>query len=156
MVNREGSKERFKKTRCLYYKQTLICCLGVCVFSFVLCLLNYFYWYRNGWSDEGLVTLLDLALRTLAWDAVCVYFRPQLFNSGRPKYPFLLRVWWGLYLFISCYGLVIDVVFYRKHVNLHVQYLVSDVVSVVTGLFLCYVGFFWKNEGEDAILEDLF
>ena len=31
MVNREGSKERFKKTRCLYYKQTLICCLGVCV-----------------------------------------------------------------------------------------------------------------------------
>ncbi|KAF3946891.1 hypothetical protein CMV_026895 [Castanea mollissima] len=81
---------------------------------------------RNGWSDEGLVTLLDLALRTPAWGAVCVYLRPQLFNPGRPKI----------------------------HVNLHVQYLVSDVVSVVTGLFLCYVGGFWKNEGEDAILEE--
>nr|POF11973.1 abc transporter c family member 3 [Quercus suber] len=78
----------------------------------------------NGWSDEELVTLLDLALRTLAWGAVCVY----LFN--------------------------LDVVLYRKHVNLPVQYLVSDVVSVVTGLFLCYVGFLGENEGEDAILEE--
>ncbi|KAL4595485.1 hypothetical protein ACB092_12G094600 [Castanea dentata] len=150
MGNREGSKERFKRTRSLYYKQTPICCMGVCVFSLVLCLLNYFYWYRNGWSDEELETLLDLALRTLAWGAVCVY----LFNLGRPKYPFLLRVFWGLYLFISFYELVIDVVLYRKHVNLPVQYLVSDVVSVVTGLFLCYVGFLGENEGVDAILEE--
>ena len=147
---REGSKERFKRTRSLYHKRTLICCMGVCVFSLVLCLLNYFYWYRNGWSDEELVTLLDLALRTLAWGAVCVY----LFNLGRPKYRFLLRVFWGLYLLISFYDLVIDVVLYRKHVNLPVQYLVSDVVSVVTGLFLCYVGFLGENEGEDAILEE--
>uniref|UniRef100_A0A7N2MIM3 ABC-type xenobiotic transporter n=1 Tax=Quercus lobata TaxID=97700 RepID=A0A7N2MIM3_QUELO len=79
---------------------------------------------RNGWSDEELVTLLDLALRTLAWGAVCVY----LFN--------------------------LDVVLYRKHVNLPVQHFVSDVVSVVTGLFLCYVGFLGENEGEDAILEE--
>jgi ATP-binding cassette subfamily C (CFTR/MRP) protein 2 len=62
----EGPKGRFKNNRGLYYKQALICCLGVSVFSLVLCLLNYFYWYRNGWSDEGLVTLLNLALRTLA------------------------------------------------------------------------------------------
>ncbi|KAK3227281.1 hypothetical protein Dsin_007143 [Dipteronia sinensis] len=55
----EGSKERFKNKIVLLYKLTLFCCLGVSVFNLVLCLLNYFYWYRNDWSDEKLVTLLD-------------------------------------------------------------------------------------------------
>jgi ATP-binding cassette subfamily C (CFTR/MRP) protein 2 len=152
----EAPKERFKNSTSLYHKQsTLFCCLCVSAFSLVLCLLNYFYWYRNSWSDEGLVTLLDLALRTLAWGSLCVYFRTQLFISGEPKYPFLLRVWWGFYLSISCYCLVIDTVLYRQHVNVSVQYFVSDVVSVVSGLFFCYVGFFGKNEGcEDTLLEE--
>jgi ATP-binding cassette subfamily C (CFTR/MRP) protein 2 len=152
----EGPEGRFKSTRFFYHKQTLICSLCVSVFSLVLCLLNYFFWYRNSWSDEGLVTLFDLALRTLAWGALCVYFRTQLFDSGEPKYPFLLRVWWGFYLSISCYCLVIDIVLYRKHVKLvSVQYFVSDVFSVVTGLFFCYVGFSGKNEGtEDTLLEE--
>ena len=57
-----GPNGRFKNIRCLFYKQAQICCLGVSLFSLVLCLLSYFYWYRNGWSDEGLVTLFDLAL----------------------------------------------------------------------------------------------
>jgi ATP-binding cassette subfamily C (CFTR/MRP) protein 2 len=153
--NSEVSTERFKKTRCLYYTQTLLCCLGVSVFSFVLCLLNYFHWHRNGWNDEGLMTLLDLAIRTLAWGVLCVYLRTHLFNSSEnTKYPFLLSVWWGFYLSISCYCLVIDVVLYKKHVNLPAQYFVSDVVSIVTGLFLCYVGLIGKNEGGDDILEE--
>ncbi|KAL4618721.1 hypothetical protein ACB092_06G031300 [Castanea dentata] len=150
----ECPKEKFKNKGGLYCKQTVICCFGVSVFSLVLCLLNYFYWYRNGWSDEGLMTLLDLALRTLAWGSVCVYLRTQLFNSAKSKYPFLLRVWWGFYLCSSCYCLAIDVVLYRNHVNLPVQYSVSDVVSVVSGFFLCYVGYFGKNEGEDTLLEE--
>ena len=78
----EGPNGRFKNIRCLFYKQAQICCLGVSLFSLVLCLLSYFYWYRNGWSDEGLVTLFDLALRTLAWGSLCVYLRIQLFNSA--------------------------------------------------------------------------
>ncbi|XP_030928841.1 ABC transporter C family member 3-like isoform X2 [Quercus lobata] len=151
---RQASKQRFKNTWCLCYKLAQICCLGISVFSLVLCLLSYFYWCRNGWSDEGLVTLFDFAIRTLAWGAACVYLRIQLFNSGEQKYPILLRVWWGFYLIISCYGLVIDVVLYRKHVNLPVQYIVSDVFSVVTGLFLCCVGIFGKNEGGNAFLEE--
>ncbi|XP_042949303.1 ABC transporter C family member 3-like isoform X6 [Carya illinoinensis] len=150
----EGPKERFKNTRSLYYKLTLICCLGVSVISLVLCLLNYFYWYRNGWSEERLVTLLDLALRTLAWGAACVYLRAPSFNSGETKYPFLLRLWWGFYLSISCYSLVVDIILYRERVNLNLQYFVSDVVSVVMGLFFCYVGFFVKNEGKDTLLEE--
>ncbi|KAM3696211.1 hypothetical protein ACJW30_06G022900 [Castanea mollissima] len=149
----EGPKERFKNIRCLYYKQAQICCLGVSVFSLVLCLLNYFYWDRNGWSDERLVTLLDLALRTLAWGALCVYLRTQLFNSGESKYPFLLKVWWGFFLSISCCCLVIDIVLYREHVSLPVQNLVSDIVSVILGLFFCSVGFSGK-EVEDTLLEE--
>ncbi|KAF3946838.1 hypothetical protein CMV_026936 [Castanea mollissima] len=39
-------------------------------------------------------------------------------------------------------------------VSLPVQNLVSDIVSVVSGLFFCYVGFFGKNEGEDTLLEE--
>ncbi|XP_050246580.1 ABC transporter C family member 3-like [Quercus robur] len=154
VAHSEGSKERFNNSKSLCYKLAQICCLGVSVFSLVLCLLSYFYWYRNGWSDEGLVTLLDLALRTLAWGTLCVYLRTQLFNSGESKYPFLLRVWWGFYLCISCYCLVIDVILYKKHVSLPLQNLVSDIVSVVSGLFFCYVGFFGKNEGEDTLLEE--
>ncbi|XP_038690598.1 ABC transporter C family member 3-like [Tripterygium wilfordii] len=149
----EGSKEKFKHRRVLWYKQTLVCCLGVSVFDLVLCLLSYFYWYRNSWSDEKLVTLLDLALRTLAWGAVGVYLHTGFSNSGESKFPLPLRVWWGFYLFISCYCLVIDIVLYRKQVSLPVQFIVSDIVSVLTGLFLCYV-WFPRNEGENTLLEE--
>ena len=62
VAHSEGSKERFNNSKSLCYKLAEISCLGVSVFSLVLCLLSYFYWYRNGWSDEGLVTLFDLAL----------------------------------------------------------------------------------------------
>ena len=44
----EGPKERFKNIRCLYHKQAQICCLGVSVFSLVLCLLNYLFFF--GWA----------------------------------------------------------------------------------------------------------
>ncbi|KAI9185271.1 hypothetical protein LWI28_005771 [Acer negundo] len=148
----EESKERFKNRRVLWHKLTLFCCLGVSVFNLVLCLLSYFYWYRNRWSDENLVTLLDLVLRTLGWGAVCVYLQTQFFNSSEQKFPFLLRIWWGFYLFITCYCLVIDIVLYKKHESLPIQYLVSDIVSVITGLFFCYVGFSGKIEGEDTLL----
>ncbi|KAI9102358.1 hypothetical protein K1719_023560 [Acacia pycnantha] len=35
----------------------------------------------NGWSDEKFVTLLDLALKTVAWGIVCASLRVGLFNS---------------------------------------------------------------------------
>ncbi|KAL5737935.1 hypothetical protein ACOSP7_030696 [Xanthoceras sorbifolium] len=148
----EESKERFNNRRVLWNKLTLFCCLGFSLFNLVLCLLSYFYWYRNGWSAEKLVTLLDLVLRTLGWGAICVYLQTQFFNSREQKFSFLLRVWWGFYLSISCYCLVIDIVLYKKHESLPIQYFVSDIVSVITGLFFCYVGFSWRNEDEDSLL----
>ncbi|XP_034678524.1 ABC transporter C family member 3-like [Vitis riparia] len=147
-----GAPENCKRTRFLYYKQTFACCQGLSLLNLLLCFLNYFYWYRNGWSDERLVTLLDLVLRTLAWGAVCVYLHTQFIGSVEPKFPFLLRVWWGFYFSISCYCLVLDIV--KKHQSLRIQYLVPDIVYVITGLFLCYSGFLGKNQGEESILRE--
>ncbi|XP_021287483.1 ABC transporter C family member 3-like isoform X1 [Herrania umbratica] len=149
----EGSKERLRQRKVLWYKQTLACCFIVSAFNIVLCLLSYFYWYRNGWSEDKLVSLSDYVVKTLAWGAMCVYL--HFSNScEQKKFPLLLRIWWGLYFLISCYCLVVDVVLYNKHVSFPSQDLVSDVFSVITGLFLCIVWFFGRNEGEDILLEE--
>ncbi|PPR95341.1 hypothetical protein GOBAR_AA25327 [Gossypium barbadense] len=101
------------------------------------------------------MSLIDYALKTLAWGAcaTCVYMHCQ-FSNEQKRFPVVLRIWWGFYFSISCYCLVIDIVLFKKHVSFPSQYLVSDVLSVVTGLFLCIVGFFLRNEGEDTLLEE--
>uniref|UniRef100_A0A2C9W799 ABC-type xenobiotic transporter n=1 Tax=Manihot esculenta TaxID=3983 RepID=A0A2C9W799_MANES len=150
----EGSKDGFNENeRVLCYKQTVFCCLGVSVFSFVWCLFSYFYWYKDGWSSDELVTLLDLVLRTISWGALSVYLHNQFFDSANATFPFLLRVWWGFYFSLSCYCIVVDLVLYGKHVSLQVQYLASDAVSVLAGLFLCYAGFL-KIKGKNTLLEE--
>ncbi|XP_061980367.1 ABC transporter C family member 3-like [Populus nigra] len=152
----EGSKETLKmKRRFMWYKPTMVCCLGVSVFNFILCLLSYFYLYGNVWSDGEAMTLLDLGLRTLSWGALVVYLHTQFFNSGEKMFPLLLRVWWGFYLAISCYCFFVDVFLHHKHVSLEIEwYLVSDVVSVFTGLFLCYVGSL-RSDIQDVLEEPL-
>ncbi|MBA0843808.1 hypothetical protein Goarm_000967 [Gossypium armourianum] len=41
--------------------------------------------YRNGWSEEKLVTLSDYVLKILAWGAICVYLHCQFSNYGELK-----------------------------------------------------------------------
>ncbi|KAH9652210.1 ABC transporter C family member 3 [Citrus sinensis] len=147
-----GSKERFKNKKALWYKLTLVCCFVVSLSSLVLCLLSYFYWYGNGRSYDQLVILFDFGVRTLGWGAICVYLRTVFLNLRQPKLPILLKIWWGFYVFISCYCLIVDIVLYQKQVNLPIQFLLSDVVSVITGLLPCFVGFMSKNEGEDTLI----
>ncbi|XP_030442861.1 ABC transporter C family member 3-like [Syzygium oleosum] len=148
------SKECRGRGRIWYFKPTLICCLGLSVFNLVLCVANYFYWYANDWSEEKLVSLLDLALKSLAWGALGVCLYGQSSDFGVSRFPLLLRVWWGFYLSISCYCLVIDIVLYGKRVPVRTRYSISDIVSVVTGLFCCYVGFFGKIEIDGDLLEE--
>ncbi|EXC22157.1 ABC transporter C family member 3 [Morus notabilis] len=152
--NTEGPKERSKNTKSLYHKQTLFLCFGLSLFNLVLCLLSCFFWYRNDWSEENVVTVLDLAIRTLAWGVISVHLHAQFSNFGQSKYPYLLRLWWGFYFFVSCYCLVIDIVLHKKHVSLPVQSLVLDVVSVISGLFFVFVGFFGKVEDQETLLEE--
>ncbi|XP_030514474.2 ABC transporter C family member 3-like [Rhodamnia argentea] len=150
----EGPKGSPGRSKLWYYKPTLICCLGVSVFSLVLCVTNYFYWYRNDWSEEKLVFLLDLGLKTLAWGALSVYLYGQSSTFGGSNFPLLLRVWWGFYLSISCYCLVMDIVLSAKHASVQTRYIISDIVTVIAGLFCCYVGFFGKIEIDDNLLEE--
>ncbi|CAN6557719.1 unnamed protein product [Malus baccata var. baccata] len=153
----ESPKQRIWNSRNSYYKQALICAFCVSGFSLVFCLLNYFCWYKNGWSDVKVVTLLDLAVRTLSWGAVCVYLHTQFSNSDESiKFPNFLRVWWGFYFSISCYSLVIDIVLHKDRVSLPVKSLIFDGVCVVSGLFFMYVGFLGKKEDRDSVLEEPF
>ncbi|XP_020206365.2 ABC transporter C family member 3 isoform X1 [Cajanus cajan] len=136
----------------LYYKHSLVCSLVICVFNFVLCLISYFYLYKHGL--EELVALSDLALKTVVWGAICVYLHSTNSKAQDPSFPCLLRIWCGVYAFFSCSCLVVDFVVYGNHVLLPVMYLVSDIGSSITGLFLCYVGCCVNNMAKLAPLEE--
>ena len=141
---RDESKEKHDNT---LFKTTEFCSLGVSAFSFLLCLFNYFYWYSSGWSEEELVTLLDLVLKTVAWGVVCVCLNKGFFSSGERRFSFLFKAWCVLFLFVSCYCFGVDVVVIsERRVALPTQYLVSDVVYNCVGLLFCYVGYFVKNK----------
>ncbi|KAG5546694.1 hypothetical protein RHGRI_018761 [Rhododendron griersonianum] len=143
-----------RSARFSYYNQALFCCLGLSLFNLALWLLNYFSWYRNGWSDEKIVTLLDFGLRTLAWLAISVYLRTHFKNSAGPRFPILLRVWWGFYFSMSCCFLVVDFVYNKNHQSLPTQLFVSDIISTVMGFFFCLLGFLGKKETQDSLLHE--
>ncbi|XP_052178883.1 LOW QUALITY PROTEIN: ABC transporter C family member 3-like [Diospyros lotus] len=147
-------KQSARRARISCFKQALFCSLAVSFLSFIICSLNYFYWYRNGWSEEEIVVLSDLGLRTLAWLAISLYLHTHLSDSGETKFPILLRVWWGFYFSTSCYFLVVDFLFNGKDRPLPTQLLVSDIVSAIAGLFLCYLGFWGRKEGEYGLLQE--
>ncbi|CAL5402678.1 unnamed protein product [Camellia sinensis] len=105
-------------------------------------------------SDEKVITLLDSVLRTLAWLSISVYLHTHFVNSGEPKLPISLRIWWGFYCLISCYSLVIDFFFKKEDQSFPTQLLVSDVISTVSGLSLCFVGFLGKKASEETLLQE--
>ncbi|KAF5815115.1 putative ABC-type xenobiotic transporter [Helianthus annuus] len=143
---------------CLFYKQTLFCSLVLSLFNLVLCFLNTFYWYRNGWTDEKIVTLLHAALGALVWLFVSVYLHTLFSNSSTEsrKYPFVLRFWWVFFFLVSCYSLVADYVYYKRTHDSVSMFFVSDSVSSFMGLFLCFVGLSHKTveESQNNNLEE--
>ncbi|KAI8537302.1 hypothetical protein RHMOL_Rhmol09G0012900 [Rhododendron molle] len=154
----EGPRPRSnnRRTRFSYDNQALFCCSGLSLFNLVLWLSDYFSWYRNGWSDEKIVTLLDFGLRTLAWLAISVYLHTHFKNSGGPRFPISLRIWWGSYFSMSCCFLVVDFLYNKKNnQSLPTQLLfVSDIISTVMGFFFCLLGFLGKKESEDSLLQE--
>ncbi|CAN0898064.1 ABC transporter C family member 3 [Linum grandiflorum] len=149
-IQNDGSSS--KHPRCLCYNLTVLCSLGVSLLNLAFCLLSYFYWYRNGWLDYlKFLTLLDLGLRTFSWGALTVFLHTQFSPSAQTKFPIFLRVWWGFYLSISSYCLVVDVVL---HNQLHASSLILHLLSVFIGLFLCYVGFFRNTTSEKTAMEE--
>ncbi|OMO65826.1 hypothetical protein CCACVL1_21383 [Corchorus capsularis] len=110
---------------------------------------------RSGWSADKLVTFSDYAVKTLALGATCFYLHNHFsYSDEQKKFPFLLRTWWGFYFSISCYRLLVDIVLYKTLASFPKQCLASDGFSLITAMFLCIVGFFGTNEGEDTLLEE--
>ncbi|XP_022877778.1 ABC transporter C family member 3-like isoform X1 [Olea europaea var. sylvestris] len=150
----ERQKKSVRHNRLLHYKPTLLSCLVLSLFNLVLCLLNYFYWYRSGSSDEKILTSLDLAIKTLSWLALYAYLESQFLKFGEHKYPLSLRLWWALLFSVSCYCLVIDLIYCRRHRALSTLFWVSDIISVVMSIFFCYVGFWGKKEDKDNLFQE--
>ncbi|XP_022637519.1 ABC transporter C family member 3-like [Vigna radiata var. radiata] len=141
---RDDSEEKHDS---ILFKAAVFCSLGVSTFSFLLGLFNYFYWFSSGWSEENFVNLLDLALRTLAWGVVCVCLHGGFFSSGERRFSLLFKAWCVLYLFVSCYCFVVDiVVISERRVAVQTQCMVYDVLSTCVGLLFCYVGYFVKDK----------
>ncbi|KAL5730763.1 hypothetical protein ACHQM5_003555 [Ranunculus cassubicifolius] len=143
LENSYGSKS-------VYYKACLYSCWSFSVVNLVLCVSNYLYWHRDGWSDDDLFKQFDLVLRMLAWAAISCYLSAVHSDS---KFPIFLKIWWGFFLILSCFILVTDIVFYSKYKVLHIW--ISDVISVVAGSLLCLAASFGKNNNEDSLREPL-
>ncbi|KAL2322784.1 hypothetical protein Fmac_027163 [Flemingia macrophylla] len=139
----EGSKEKINDT---LLSRTGLCSLVVSAFNLLLFLFDYFSLYRNGWSVEKLVILLDLVLKTVAWGVSGVCLQREFFVLRDRKLPFFFRAWCVLYLFVTGYCFLVDILLYENHGALPIQCLVSDFFSVCVGLFFCYLGIFVKNE----------
>ncbi|RHN67317.1 putative xenobiotic-transporting ATPase [Medicago truncatula] len=145
--SRDSCKERIKNT---LFTRTVFCFLSISVFNFLLFSFDYFSWYRNDFSKEKLVTLLDLAFKTVSWGVVYVFLERKLLCSCETRFPMQLffKPWCVFYLFVSCYCFTVEIVLYEKRVLFPIQCLVSDVFSVCVGLFICYLCFLMKNEDE--------
>ncbi|KAL0857657.1 hypothetical protein Bca101_062811 [Brassica carinata] len=122
-----------------YHKLVVMCCVSLSVFYSVLSLLSCVRWHSNVW------TLFDLLLAALTWGTISMYLR----GLHDQKLPYLLRVWWVFYFMLSCYRLVVDFALYKKQELVSVHNVVSEIVGVCAGLFLC-CSCLWKKgeEGE--------
>uniref|UniRef100_A0A803LN55 ABC-type xenobiotic transporter n=1 Tax=Chenopodium quinoa TaxID=63459 RepID=A0A803LN55_CHEQI len=140
-----------------YYKPVFFPSLALSLFNLAFFCLNCFYWYKNGWSDDKLATLLDLALKVFVWLLVSIYLHTKfIYHFNGVKVPVQLRVWWGFYLVVSCYCLIVDIIQLSRNKSLPIQVLVCDVVYVISGIFLCCVGVFGRFTSEDSDLQEPF
>ncbi|KAM0070712.1 putative ABC-type xenobiotic transporter [Helianthus debilis subsp. tardiflorus] len=143
------SKQNF---RCLFYKQTLFCSLVLSLIN-LMCFLINFYWYRNGWTNEKIVSVLQAVLGTVIWLCISVYLITLVSNSSTQskKYPVVLMFWWVFFFIVSCYSLLVDCIEYKRtHYSISV-FFVNDSVSSFMGLSLCFVGLSHKRE-DDSLL----
>ncbi|PIA50627.1 hypothetical protein AQUCO_01200080v1 [Aquilegia coerulea] len=120
------------ENKSLYHKTTLFSCIALSVFNVLLCGINYFYFFTNGWTHETIVCQLDLVVTAIAWLAISAYL-----------------IWWGFFFLLSCYCIVFDV----NHSFVPIHLWIKDIVSFVIGVFLFYVGVLCNKEGEQTLLE---
>ncbi|CAH2053853.1 unnamed protein product [Thlaspi arvense] len=147
--------ESLKDRRDFGFNSALFCSLALSFLNLVLMSLSGFYWYESGWSDnEQLVSLVGFLLGTVSWGVLSVCLR-RCSDYEKKKSPFLLRLWLGFYLAVSCYSLVVDFVMYKRHGTVHVDLLAYDILAFSAALFLGYVAFLKKARGNsNGVLEE--
>ncbi|QHO18811.1 hypothetical protein HN51_061541 [Arachis hypogaea] len=159
-VNHRENNERIRLRSggFLYFKQGPLCSLAICVFYLMLCLLTYFYLYKNdggtGSSNEVVVAISDFALRSLAWAVVCGYLQFGSSGSWGPFSSRNLRICCWVYAVVSFCCIVIDFIIYEKQAFLPIMYPVSDISGFISALFLCYLGFSGNHVVKNAPLEE--
>ncbi|XP_042497599.1 ABC transporter C family member 3-like [Macadamia integrifolia] len=151
----ENSKPMLKNTFFLYYWLALISCMALSFCDLLLCMLNYLFRYGHGWPDLNIFAQLDFAFRTLTWCVISAYLHIQFSHSTERQFPILLRIWWTFYFLMSCSYFVIHLGLNWKHSSSFLLW-ISDILSIISGLFFCYVGLFGKGrEDENHLLEPL-
>ncbi|CAL9178065.1 unnamed protein product [Musa hybrid cultivar] len=130
------------KSKFLYYRLVLFTSLSLGLFHLPTCILSYF-WYQH--DDRLLAIEVGLAIRTAAWFAMTAYLLLEFSSSSEDRFPTFLRVWWGLFLLLSCSGLVVDILYFKKHKFQKTHQLVFDFCSILAGLTFNYAGFFSKR-----------
>ncbi|KAL7583517.1 hypothetical protein Lser_V15G45046 [Lactuca serriola] len=127
--------------RSFFYKQTLFCCVLLVLLNLFVLLLNLFYWYIYGRTNENIITSRDTLLGTFIWSLVSLYLHTHVSNSTESLYPIVLKVWWLSFSLISCFCLVLNYLNYQQNQYLAPQFLVFEALSTFVSLCLCYVGF---------------
>ncbi|XP_042477665.1 ABC transporter C family member 3-like [Macadamia integrifolia] len=151
MTTLENSKPMLKNAYSMYYWPTLISCIGLSVCDLLIFVLNYFFGYRHGCHDIKIFVLLDFGFRTLTWFVISGYLHIQFSHSSEQRLPILLRIWWIFYFLMSCSYLVIHIGLYCKHSSIPFLLWVSDGISVIVGLFFCYLVLFGKGAEEEHV-----
>nr|QEY08336.1 ATP-binding cassette sub-family C member 3b [Crocus sativus] len=150
---RDGNpKERFGKIRFLYYKTTLFASFGLGVLYLCLDVYYSFFCVEDLWTSgsDSLSMVLDLSVRSIAWFAISSYLGFMFGHSSRErKFPVFIRIWFGLYLLVSCIFVVVDLVWYRKLGIMKTHFWVLDFGSFLGGLVVNYAALLGKRiEGE--------
>ena len=83
---RGGLDNNPKNRTSRYYKPVFFTSMALSLYNTVLGLLDYFHWYKNGWTDEKLGTLLDLAIRAFTWLLFSVCLHTQFRHSSCHKW----------------------------------------------------------------------
>ncbi|RRT57469.1 hypothetical protein B296_00028886 [Ensete ventricosum] len=130
------------KGRFLYYRLVLFTSVSLGLFHLLMCILSYF-WYQH--DDRLLAVEVGLAIRTAAWFAMTAYLVLEFSSSSEDRFATFLRVWWGLFLLLSCSGLVVDILYFKNHKFRKTRQLVFDFCSILAGLTFNYAGFFGKR-----------
>ncbi|KAI0529340.1 hypothetical protein KFK09_001887 [Dendrobium nobile] len=152
------NKDRIENDRFLYYRVTFSTSLTLSLFYFFLCIYDLF-WYGDdkGIFVKQLAIPLDLGVRAITWLVISAYLHLSMLPSSRKKFPALLKIWWGIYLLMSCSSIALDYFYYSKLDIMESYMWVMDLGSFFSALVLNYTGFFGKRveDGSNHLQESL-